>query len=434
MCAPTLALRLLVAGALLRGLSGLDGSARAVKGLQEGMRMRTLPHSDLLVSELALGTMMFGDQVSQSDAFAQLSAATKDYGINFIDTAESYPVPSAPSSSGASEKILGRWLAANKGMRAQVVISSSVCGFSDQITWLRKGGAGTRVTRAQLFEAVDGILARLGTDYLDVLQLHWPERYVPLFGAPEYLPSLERPDAEPIVEQLRALADLVKAGKIRAFGLGNETPHGVASFSMAASLLGLPRPSLAQNTYNLLVRNEVEGGLAEACSKVNCDLALVACSPLAGGALSGKYLDPKHVDPSARMRRYVGYMDRFICAPAREATRLYRAVADDISMPLAPLALAWVYSRPHVASTVIGVTSLSQLEDAVMALNIPLSEEVLRMLNGVHRQHLDPTKGSFEIVDPYMEYTDPSKLPWGGRDQDVDPELDILINQRLTKF
>jgi aryl-alcohol dehydrogenase-like predicted oxidoreductase len=286
----------------------------------------------------------------------------------------------------------------------------------------------------QIREAVDGSLKRLGTDYIDVLQLHWPERYIPLFGSPEYMHNLERQDPEPIVNQLKVLTALVKEGKIRSFGLANETPYGVGAFSFAAHLLGLNHPCLAQSTYNLLVRNDMETGMIEACSKVNGNLAVVASSPLAGGALTGKYLDPKHIDPSARMRKYVGYMDRFICPPSREATSLYKNVADDISMPMSVLSLAWVYTRPFVTSTVIGATSLTQLEDNVMALNMPISEEVARMINEVHRSYIDPSKGTFEIVDPYIEYTDPSKLPWGGKDQDVDPELDILINQRLMKF
>jgi aryl-alcohol dehydrogenase-like predicted oxidoreductase len=210
------------------------------------MRMRRLPHTDLVVSELCLGTMMFGDQVPQQDAFKQLDRATGEFGINFIDTAESYPVPSAPSTSGESERILGRWLAQKKGRRDDLVISSGICGFSDQITWCRRSGEGTRLSRAQMVEAVDGILSRLGTDYIDVLQLHWPDRYVPMHGAPHYAHSLERPDAVPISEQLRAVEELIKAGKVRSFGLSNETPYGAAAFATTAALLGLPRPCLSQ--------------------------------------------------------------------------------------------------------------------------------------------------------------------------------------------
>lgn len=343
-------------------------------------------------------------------------------------------MPSAPSTSGESDRILGRWLAQKKGRRKELVISAAVSGFSDQITWCRGSGTGTRLTREQMIEAVDGTLRRLGTDYIDVLLLHWPERYVPMHGAPVYEHALERPDAVPIVEQLRVVDELIRSGKVRAFGLSNETPYGVAAFATAASILGLPRPCLVQNAHNLLVRNDMETGMIEACSPVNADVAIVAYSPLAGGALSGKYLSAQLVDPDIRMHRYVGYMHRYIAPPAMEATRLYRAMADEVSMPLAPLALAWVYKRPYVTATVIGATNLRQLEENVQALNIPMSDEIEDLVNSIHRQQRDPTKGVFEIIDPYTEYVDPSKLPWGGRDQDVDPELDILINQRLSKF
>ena len=285
-----------------------------------------------------------------------------------------------------------------------------------------------------MIEAVDGSLQRLGTDYLDVLLLHWPERYVPMHGAPEYQHALERPEAVPIIEQLRVVDELMRAGKVRAFGLSNETPYGVATFASAAAVLGLPRPCMLQNAHSLLVRNDLESGLIEACSSVNADVAIVPYSPLAGGALSGKYLDARLVDPEIRMHKYVGYMHRYIAPPAVEATRQYLSMADEVSMPLAPLALAWVYKRPYVTSTVIGATNLRQLEENVQALNIPMSDELEELINRIHRQQRDPTKGVFEIVDPYTEYVDPAKLPWGGRDQDVDPELDILINQRLSKF
>jgi aryl-alcohol dehydrogenase-like predicted oxidoreductase len=408
---------------------------RNVKGLQEGMRMRKLPSSDLVVSELCLGTMTFGEQVSQEDAFRQLDVATKEYGINFLDTAESYPVPSSPSTTGRTETIIGEWLKkGGKKQREEVVISTKICGFSDQITWCRKGGQGTRVTRDQVFEAVDAQLQRLGTDYIDLLSIHWPDRYVPLYGAPDYLYELERPDATPIKAQLEILNELVASGRVRNFGLSNETPYGLTTFTATADMLGLKRPCATQNAYSLLVRNEFETGMLEACSPINANVGLLAYSPLAGGALTGKYLNPKTVDPAARLRQYIGYMHRYIAPPAMEAVRKYQGVADVISMPLGALALAWVYTRPFVTSTIIGATNLQQLEDNVLALNVPISDEVAALINEVYRAHIEPTRGVFEVVDPNLDTIDPSKLPWGARDQDVDPELDVLINQRLSKF
>jgi len=405
---------------------------RSIKGLQDGMKMRRLPHSDLVVSELCLGTMTFGEQISKKDAFSQLDKATKDYGINIIDTAETYPIPSCPTTTGRTEKIIGEWLAKNK--REDVILSTKISGYSNEITWCRNGGQGTRVSRAQIIEAVDAQLKRLGTDYIDLLQIHWPERYVPLYGAPDYRYELERGDATPVLEQLETIAELIKAGKVRHFGLSNETPYGIAKFVTTSELTGLPRPCVTQNCYNLLVRSDYENGMMEACSPINGNVGLLAYSPLAGGALTGKYLDPKHVDNKSRMRQFVGYMHRYISAPAMDAVRKYKKVADLNSIPLAPLALAWVYGRPFVTSTIIGATSLAQLEDNVMSLNMVLNEEIADMIEDVYRDDRDPAKGVFEVIDPFLENVDPSKLPWGAKDVDIDPELDILISQRLTNL
>lgn len=405
---------------------------RSIKGLQDGMKMRKLPHSDLVVSELCLGTMTFGEQISKNDAFSQLDKATKEYGINFIDTAETYPVPSCPSTTGRTEQIIGEWLGRNK--RDDIILSTKISGYSNEITWCRSGGQGTRVNKAQVIDAVDAQLKRLGTDYIDLLQIHWPERYVPLYGAPDYRYELERSDATSVHEQLETIAELIKAGKVRSFGLSNETPYGIGKFVTTAELTGLPRPCVTQNCYNLLVRSDFENGMMEACSTVNGNVGLLAYSPLAGGALTGKYLDPKHVDNKSRMRQFVGYMHRYISAPAMEAVRKYKKVADTNSIPLAPLALAWVYSRPFVTSTIIGATSLAQLEDNVMSLNMILNDEITDMINDVYRDDRDPAKGVFEVIDPFLENVDPSKLPWGAKDVDIDPELDILISQRLTNL
>ena len=170
------------------------------------MKFKKLIGTDLVVSEICLGTMTFGEQNTQADAFAQLDKATKEYGINFIDTAESYPVPSAPTTSGESERIIGKWLKKNK--REDVIISTNICGHSDQIVWCRDEGQGTRINRKQVIAAVDAQLKRLGTDYIDLLQFHWPDRYVPLYGAPEYHTDMERPDTIPIREQLEIISDL----------------------------------------------------------------------------------------------------------------------------------------------------------------------------------------------------------------------------------
>jgi aryl-alcohol dehydrogenase-like predicted oxidoreductase len=405
---------------------------KSIQGLQEGMKMKRIADSDLIVSEVCLGTMTFGEQIDEATSHVLLDKATKELGINFIDTAESYPVPSCPSTAGMTEKIIGTWL--KKQKREDVIISTKVCGHSDQITWCRNSGEGTRLSKNQIVEAVDGQLRRLGTDYIDLLSFHWPDRYVPLFGAPEYSCDLERDDATSVREQLEVIQDLMKSGKIRNFGLSNETPYGATKFATTATLLDLPRPVAVQQVYNLLCRNDFENGMLEACSCANSDMSLLAYSPLAGGALSGKYLHPAGVSPEARMRKFVGFMHRYVSTPSMDAIIEYMKIADTLALPLSTIASAFVYSRPYTTSTIVGATNVPQLEENVRALNLPISDEVLHMINKVYKKHTDPTKGVFEVVDPNVEYVDPTKLPWGAKDQDVDPELDVLINQRLSKF
>lgn len=343
-------------------------------------------------------------------------------------------MPMAESTTGRTEKIIGQWMKKKKIDRSSIVIATKVCGYSNEVTWCRSNEQPTRINREQIFEAVDNQLKRLDTDYIDILQLHWPERYVPMMGAGEYSYDLERDDITPIKDQLEIMDELIKSGKVRQFGLCNESPYGATSFVNTATLLGLPRPCSVEAPYNLIYRNDFETGMQEVCATANCNLGLFAVSPLAGGSLSGKYLDPSTVPMEARLRKYVGFMTRYVSKPALDAVRAYKEVADKISLPLAPLALAWVYSRPFVTSTVIAATSASQLEDNVMSLNIPIDKEVAELVNSVHRKFVDPCKGSNPVVDPNLEYIDPSKLPWGAKDQDVDPELDVLISQRFNKM
>ena len=401
--------------------------------LQGGMKYRNLVGTDIKVSELCLGTMLYGEQVSKEDAFLQMDLA-KSMGINFIDTAETYPVPSAPTTSGQSEEIIGQYLKKKGNSRNDFVISTKVCGHSEHMEWMRKDGGDTRINKKQLIEAVDNQLSRLGTDYIDLLQLYWPDRYTPLWGAPEYDYSLERPDFVSFKEQLEAIKILIDSGKVRSFGLSNETPYGLASFCNAAEMYNLPKPVALQNCYNLLSRNDFETGMSEACSPQNCNVGLLAYSPLAGGALTGKYLDLSTCSMESRMRKYVGYMHRYIAPPSINAVEAYMKVAHEFALPLEAISSAFVYSRPFVTSTIIGATSLDQLKANILALNLPIRGDLEVAINEVYRSHMDPSKGVFDVIDPNVEYVDPSKLPWGARDVDVDPELDILINQRLSKL
>ena len=217
--------------------------------------------------------------------------------------------------------------------------------------------------------------------------------------------------------------------------MSNETPYGVTSFSRVAEYLGLTKPSVVQNAYSLLVRNDFEGGMQECCCPRNCDLGLLAYSPLAGGSLTGKYLDPSdHGLVDARLHKYVGFQHRYISEPATAAVRRYKEVAVAFDLPLEVVALAWVYSRPFITSTLVGASTTDQLRRNIKALNLPVNDEMTTMIDAAYRRGMDPTKGVFDVRDPYREYVDPSKLPWGAKDQDVDPELDILINQRLSKL
>lgn len=415
-------------------------SAKQIEGLHEGMRMRNLPNTNTKVSEICLGTMMWGDQVSESDAIAQLDMATKRYGINFIDTAESYPNPSSPSTSGESERIIGRWLTKNN--RKDIIISTKICGFSNEMTWMRKnsessGFQGTELSSKQIEEAVDGQLKRLQTDYIDLIQFHWPQRYVPLYGSMYNATNAKaqrESEETSILAQLTAINKLIKSGKVRHFGLSNETPYGLNEFHSLAKANGLAMPVTIQNAYNLLERNDFDTGLLESCLPHNLNVGLLAHSPMAGGILSGKYgNNVKTAHRNTRFRKYPGFMHRYTCPSAMKAVAEYQHVADELSLPFGPMALAFVYSRPFVTSTIVGVTDLKQLEDSVMALNIAASfdEAITNPLDDVFCRNIDPTKGRHYVVDPNKDYTDPSKLPWGAKDQDVDPELDALITQRV---
>lgn len=405
------------------------------------MRMRRLPNSDLVISEIGLGTLTFGDQLAKHACFSVLDAAVDELHFNFIDTAESFPAPSTPGTAGNSERIVGDWLKSrgwhkSGANRDKIVLSTKISGFSDELTWLRGNGAGTRVTREQVTAAVDAQLARLGVDHIDLLQIHWPDRYVPVFGAPEYQQELERSDATPIVEQVQIMSELVKSGKVRSWGLANESPYGIGAFTAAADLLHLQRPVSTQAPYNLLTRTDVEHGLIEACAPVNGNIGIIANSPLAGGALTGKYLDPRKTDPKARLFAYMGFMHRYIAPPAAEATRKYKKLAESYNMPLAPLALAWVLTRPFITSTLIGATHTAQLHENVKGLNVLIDQdsELHRAISDIYRADVDPTRGVFNVVDPNEYRIDPSKLPWGAKDEDIDPELDIIINQRMSNM
>lgn len=355
------------------------------------MEFTKLGRSDLKVSKVCLGTMTWGEQNTMDEGIAQLDLAFSKYGINFIDTAEMYPVPTKPETQGATDRVIAKWLKSQD--RSKVVLATKVAGASDRINWLPgRNGQLPRVRRSDILVSVDESLKRLGTDYIDLLQIHWPDRYVPLFGAPPYDASLER-DSIPFEDQLRALEEVVKAGKVRHIGVSNETPYGIMKFTHLAEQMGLPRIVSVQNSYSLVTRSDTENGLTEVLSPRNEAVSLLVYSPLAGGILTGKYRSadcPK----TARLNLFQGYMERYKQSLCTEAVDKYCTLADSLGMTPAELSLAWCYSRPHVSSTIIGATSLNQLEENIASFGKRhlITADVVKAIDDIYKRYKDPAK------------------------------------------
>lgn len=343
------------------------------------MDYRKLGESALEVSAICFGTMTFGQQTSASEARALLDQAVA-HGVNFIDTAEMYAVPARAETSGVSEIIVGDWLAAQP--RDRLIIATKVAGPSRNLDWIR--GGPVDLDGDNIRAAVEGSLKRLRTDYIDLYQLHWPARNQPMFGAWQYDPAAER-DCAPIRAQLEALAGLVAAGKIRYVGVSNEHPWGVMQFTRLADEYGLPRIVSIQNAYSLLNR-VFEYGLAEMCHREH--VALLAYSPLAFGHLSGKYL----VDPAARGRitAFPHFGQRYAGPGVDRAVGAYAELAERLGLTPAALALAFVYRRWFVASTIIGATTLEQLQENLAAWRIELTPEILEEIDHIHQCNANP--------------------------------------------
>jgi len=359
---------------------------------QPGER-RKLGDSDLMVSECCLGTMTWGKQNTEKEAHEQLNFAVGDSGVNFIDTAEMYPIPTEAGTQGLTDKYIGNWLKRGSTRREDIVLATKVSGRSERITWLpRENNETPRVTRKQIMESVEFSLQRLNTDYIDLLQIHWPDRYVPLFGAKSYDACNVRADDVGFDEQLEAFDALIRQGKVRHMGVSNETSWGICEFARLSKLSGMPKLISVQNSYSLLVRGQFEADLAEVCSPGNANVGLMAYSPLAGGSLSGKYLDAGAEGPKgARFTMFPGYMERFNRSLTKEAVSAYVAVARDYGMSPSALALAFVRSRWFVTSTIIGATSMEQLGENIEAFNCEITEECLADIDAVYKKFKDPT-------------------------------------------
>ncbi len=344
------------------------------------MKINKLGESELRVSEICLGSMTWGEQNSERDAHLQLDFAL-DHGVNFIDTAEMYPVPPGPATYARTESYLGPWLARQK--REKIVLASKVAGPGRR-DWVR--GGRTELTRANITEAVNASLARLKTDYLDLYQIHWPGRNVPMFGVTRFDPSKET-QAVPILEQIETMAALIKAGKIRHYGLSNETTWGVCEFLRLARAHGLPPPLTIQNCYSL-VNRMFDGELAEASFREK--LPLLAYSPLAMGMLTGKFAGGA-MPARTRLGRYADFGERYKRELVRAAADEYSRLAQSRGLSPADMALAFVRTRWFVASTVVGATDLAQLKQNLDSVKLELDAETLAAIDAIHRRYPSPS-------------------------------------------
>ena len=351
------------------------------------MKTIELGRSSLHVTPICLGTMTFGEQVGEPEAHAILDRAL-ERGVNFLDTAEMYAVPARAETCGATETILGNWFARNPGVRGKVVLATKMAGPSRGMPWIREGKG---MTAADIVASCEGSLRRLQTDVIDLYQIHWPERHVPAFGIKYYDPSKETSQT-PIPEQLEALAGLARAGKVRAIGLSNETPYGVHEFVRLADQHGLPRVASVQNPYCLLNRTW-ENALDETCHRLG--VSLLAYSPLAFGLLTGKFDQSGTTGPDApqgaRMARYESVRKQRWGRPeALQAARRYNQLARDHGLTPTQMALAFCYTKWQVASTIIGVTSLAQLDENLDAWGTQLAPELLAQIDAIRWELGDP--------------------------------------------
>jgi aryl-alcohol dehydrogenase-like predicted oxidoreductase len=344
------------------------------------MQYRPLGRTDIKVSLLCLGTMTWGEQNSEAEGHAQLDYAVAA-GINFIDTAELYPVPPRAETQGRTEAILGTWLKKRKD-RDRLIIATKICAAADWIPYMRGGTA--RLDRRNIESALNDSLKRLQTDYIDLYQMHWPERDTNFFGKLGYYHAPEK-DGVPIEETLGVLGDMVQAGKIRHIGVCNETPWGLAEYLRISVQQGLPRIVTIQNPYSLLNRT-FEIGAAEFAHREN--VGLLAYSPLGFGVLTGKYLNGARPD-QARLTLFSRFQ-RYINDPGIRCTERYVALARDHGLEPAQMALAFVHSRPFLTSTIIGATSMEQLQTNIDSASITLSKDLLRAIEDIHTAQPNP--------------------------------------------
>ncbi len=344
------------------------------------MRMNPLGRTGIQVSRICLGTMTFGGQNDESEAHAQLDIAF-ERGVNFLDTAEMYAFPAGPRTQGESERIVGAWMKARKN-RDSVVVATKITGPGGRFEHIR--GGDMRFGRKQVREAVELSLKRLGTDYIDLYQTHWPARPANYFGKLGYEHD-ETAQWTPLEETLEAVGEEIEAGRVRAFGPSNETAWGAMEHVKLSQSNGSPRIASIQNPYNLLCRT-YEVGLAEVSIREDC--GLLAYSPLAFGALTGKYLDGALPDGS-RHKLFPEYM-RYFRPAGTEATAAYVALARQHGLDPTQMAIAYVNSRRFLTSTIIGATTLEQLETNLAAEELALGDDVVAGIEAIHAANTNP--------------------------------------------
>ena len=344
------------------------------------MKYTTLPNTAIKVSKICLGTMTWGNQNTEAEGHQQMDYALEN-GVNFFDTAELYSVPATPETYGATEKIIGTWFK-KTGNRDKVVLASKIAGGGDYTAHIRKGG----INKKNILEAIDKSLERLQTDYIDLYQLHWPNRGVNVFGTRDFPLNTANSEVENYLEILETLNDLVKSGKIRTYGLSNETPWGTMKYVEAAKKLDVAKPVTIQNSYSLIHRG-YEVGMSEVSMREN--IGLLAYSPLAQGVLSGKYLDGNKPE-GARGTLFPRFIARYMGDGSLDAVKKYANIAEKNGITLTELSLAFINQLPFVTSNIIGATKMNQLKENIGSIHIDLSDEVLQNIEEVHKAIPNP--------------------------------------------
>ncbi len=344
------------------------------------MKFKKLGNTNLKVSLICLGTMTWGTQNSEKDAFEQMDYSVEQ-GVNFFDTAELYSVPPTEESYGKTEIMIGNWLKKKKN-RDKIILASKIAGPG--CDWIR--GGGNNFTEKKIGEAIEGSLKRLKTDYIDLYQLHWPERSTNTFGRREYVFKEDEQEWNNFEGVLRALEKYIKSGKIRYIGISNETPYGLSKYIEISKNKSLPRMMSVQNPYSLVNRT-YEIGMSEISIREKC--GLLVYYPLAAGALSGKYRNGK-MPKNSRLSLFKGW-ERMINPLAMKAYDEYYKLATEYNITMVQLAQSFVNSRPFVTSNIIGATTMDQLKENIKSIDIELTDEIMDKINLIHNNNPNPS-------------------------------------------